>query len=145
MFDRAMFTVSRFAKSSLLVLLAAALTTAAYARGGGHSGSNGSTSSGVRVQFDARLVAGNGNQTLPKGSVAHPGFVHRTIVRDHRGDSWTGIPNSYPICSNGCAGEGGLSNGTRPAPQQPNSYGPRDGQVNDHRTGGSGQVHDHRT
>lgn len=78
-----MFTVSRIAKSSLLVLLTVALTTSAYARGGGHSGSNGSTGSslpvhGSAVQTNARIVAGHGNQTLSKGSVAH-GFGHHTL------------------------------------------------------------------
>jgi hypothetical protein len=66
----AMFTVSRLAKSSLLVLLTATLTTAAYARGG-HSGSNGSTGPSAPVQTNARIVAGHGNKTLSKGAVAH--------------------------------------------------------------------------
>ena len=71
-----MFTFSRLAKSSLLVLLTATLTTAAYA-GGGHSGSNGSTGSRAPVHSDARVVVGHGNQTLSKPAVAPHGFgVH---------------------------------------------------------------------
>ena len=71
-----MFTISRFAKSSLLILLIATLTTTAYARSSGHSGSNGSTGSSVpihgsAVQTNARIVAGHGNKTLSKGAVAH--------------------------------------------------------------------------
>ena len=133
-----MFTVSRLAKSSLLVLLTATLTTAAYAGGGGHGGSKGSSGAtgpvhANPVPSDARLVSGHDGPTLSKGPVAHPWPVRPTtpIVRDHRGDSWTGIPNTYPIGSNG-GGEGGL-NGAQPA-QQPNSYKPRDGVVHDHRS-----------
>lgn len=70
-----MFTVSRFAKSSALVLLAATLTTAAYA-GGGHGGSTGSSGASgpvhsSAVQSNARVVSGQGNQTVSKGPVAH--------------------------------------------------------------------------
>jgi hypothetical protein len=81
-----MFTVSRFAKTSLLVLLTATLTTAAYARGGGPAGSNGSTGSHVTVHSDARVVTGLGNQTVSKGAVAPHGYCptcawHRVIHR----------------------------------------------------------------
>jgi hypothetical protein len=77
----AMFTVSRLAKSSLLVLLTATLTTAAYA-GGGHSGSKASSGAtgpvhGSPVQSNARIVSGQGNQTVSKGPVAH-GFGNHT-------------------------------------------------------------------
>jgi hypothetical protein len=66
----AMFTVSRFAKSSALVLLAATLTTAAHA--GGHGGSTGSSgASGPAHSSNARVVSGLGNQTVSKGSTAH--------------------------------------------------------------------------
>jgi len=69
-----MTTVSRFAKSSLLVLLTATLTTAAYARGGGHGGSNGSSASHMQVHSDARAAAGSGNQITPNGASAHHGY-----------------------------------------------------------------------
>ena len=131
-----MFTVSRLAtsslaKSTLLVLLTATLTNAAYA-GGGHGGSNGSTGPGApahgsAVQSDARIVSGNGSPPLSKGTVAHPQPTRHVTVRDHRGDSWTGIPNNVNIGPNG-GGEGGL-HGTQPAPPQPN----RVGDVRDHR------------
>jgi hypothetical protein len=150
-----MFTVSRLAKSSLLILLAATLTTTAYARegggGGGHSGSNGPMGPstqvhGSPVQSDARIVSGNGSPPLSKGPVAHPQPVRSIIVRDHRDTNFPGdpIPNTYPAnCSSGCVGEGGLASGTVPGPQ-PNSYKPRDGQVSDHRSRGTGQVRGHR-
>jgi hypothetical protein len=82
----AMFTVSRLAKSSLLILLTTTLVTAAYARGSGHSGSNGSTGSSKPVHSDARIVAGHGNKTLSKGAVAdwcgphHHFCTHKYIV-----------------------------------------------------------------
>lgn len=71
-----MFTVSRLAKSSSLVLLAATLTTAAYAGGGGHGGSTGSSGASgpvhsSTVQSNARIVSGQGNQTLSNKPVAH--------------------------------------------------------------------------
>jgi hypothetical protein len=153
-----MFTVSRLARSSMLVLLAATLATAAYARDGGgggggsgghdggHNGSNGPSGPSVQVhgsavQSDARIVSGNGGPPLSKDPVAHgygvPGKP-APVVRDHRGDTGGGIPN-YPTCSNGCVGEGGVSSGNQPTPQ-PNSYKPRDGQVNDHRPGGPGSA-----
>lgn len=70
-----MFTISRLAKSTVLVLLTATLTTAAYARGGGgHAGSNASTGSHVTVHSDARVTAGSGNQTVTKGASAHHGY-----------------------------------------------------------------------
>jgi hypothetical protein len=154
-----MFTVSRLVKSSLLVLLAATLTTAAYARegggggggGGGHNGSNGPSGPSVQVhgspvQSDARIVSGNGSPPLSKEPVAHPGFIHRTIVRDHRNTYWPDQPvsNSYNNnCSSGCVGEGGLASGALTGGQP--SYKPRDGQVNDHRTGSGPVVNDHRT
>lgn len=80
-----MFTVSRLAKSSLLVLLTATLTTAAYARDGGHSGSNGSTGSSVpvhssAVQTNARIVAGHGNKTLSKGPAYWCGPHHHNCT-----------------------------------------------------------------
>ena len=71
-----MFTASRFIKSSLIILLTATCATAAYARGGGHGGSMGSSAHTGQVHSDARTVAGNGNQTVPKGSVAHGFGVH---------------------------------------------------------------------
>ena len=71
-----MSTVSRLAKSSMLVLLTTTLATAAYAGGGGHAGSNGSSGAtgpvhANPVHSDARVVAGKGTQTLPQGAVAH--------------------------------------------------------------------------
>ena len=69
-----MFTASRLAKTSLLVLLTATLTTAAYARGGGHGGSNGSTVSHMQVHSDARAAAGSGNQPTPRGAAGHHGY-----------------------------------------------------------------------
>jgi hypothetical protein len=69
-----MFTVSRFAKTSLLVLLTATLTTATYARGGGPAGSNGSSGSHMTVHSDARVVGGSGNQTVSNGAVPHHGY-----------------------------------------------------------------------
>ena len=65
-----MTTVSRFAKSALLVLLTATLTTTAYARGGGSGGSSGSH---MQVHSDARVVAGQGNQTVHNGGTAYHG------------------------------------------------------------------------
>jgi hypothetical protein len=142
-----MSTVSRLAKSSMLVLLTATLTAAAHARGGaggggGHNGSNGSTGPSVPVhgspvQSDARMVPGNGSPILSKDSVAHgygvPGKP-TPIVRDHRQPAGGCHPGT-------CTGEGGLSYGTKPAPggSPPISGGP----INDHRTGP--QVHDHRS
>jgi hypothetical protein len=155
-----MFTVSRLAKSSLLVLLAATLTTAAYAReggggGGGHNGSNGPSGPSIQVhgspvQSDARIVSGNGGPIWSKDPVAHgyngqPGKP-TPVVRDHRDTNYPGepVPNSSPAeCSSGCVGQGGLASGSVPGPQ--NSYKPRDGQVNDHRTGSGPVVHDHRS
>ncbi len=137
-----MFTTSRFARSSFLVLLTTTLTTAAYA---GHSGSNGSSHFSAPVHSDARiLITGSGNKILSKGAAAHDGFVHRNIVRDHRWDPSTRPPGSYIGCHDGCEGEGGLDPYSRPAPQQPGGYKPRDGTVIDHRDGGAGQVTDHR-
>lgn len=125
-----MFTTSRFATSSFLVLIAATLTTAAYA---GHSGSNGSSGFSAPVHSDARiLITGSGNKILSKGAAAHDGFVHRNIVRDHRPDAFTRDTVNSPDCQYGC-GEGGLDINTRPAPQQPSGYKPRDGNVIDHR------------
>lgn len=87
-----MFTVSRFAKTSMLVLLTATLTTAAYARGGGHSGSNGSMGPAVHssaVHSSTAIVSKHGGKTLPNGSVAggcpwspHHGCHHHYLV-DH--------------------------------------------------------------
>jgi hypothetical protein len=138
-----MFTVSRLAKSSLLVLLTATLTTAAYARGGGHGGSNGSSNASGPVhanpiQSDARLVSGLGGPALSKGPVAHPWPVRPTtpVVRDHRGSGEGQIPNSCP----NCVGEGGGSFDSKTGGQPP-SYAPGVGVVHDHRT----VVHDHRT
>jgi hypothetical protein len=84
----AMFTASRLAKSSLLILLTATLTTAAYARGSGHSGSNGSTGPsapvhGSAVQTNARIVAGNGNKTLPKGAAYWCGPHHHNCTNTY--------------------------------------------------------------
>ena len=136
-----MFNISRFATSSLLVLLSATLTTAAYARGGGHSGSNGPAGFSAPVHSDAHVFTGLGNKTLSNGATAHPAFVGDPIVRDHRGPE-DKIGNTYGApCYGGCEGEGGLHGDTRPGPQQHN---PRDGIVHDHRTGGGGQVRDHR-
>jgi len=80
-----MITVSRFARSSLLVLLTATLTTAAYARGGGHSGSNGSMDTrvpthGSSVQSNARIVAGHGSKTLSKGPAYWCGPHHHNCI-----------------------------------------------------------------
>lgn len=75
-----MFTVSRLAKTSLLVLLTATLTTASYARGGGHSGSNGSSVSHMQVHSDARVVAGHGGKTLSKGPAYWCGPHHHNCV-----------------------------------------------------------------
>lgn len=72
-----MLTVSRIARSSLLVLLTATLTTAAYARGGGHSGSNGSH---MQVHSDARIVAGHGSKTLSKGPAYWCGPHHHNCI-----------------------------------------------------------------
>jgi hypothetical protein len=82
-----MSTISRFAKTSLLVLLAATLTTAAYARGGGHSGSNGPTA----VQSNAHIGSAGGNPVGSKGK-AHgcgsaPGACQGTVKRNRALDS----------------------------------------------------------
>jgi hypothetical protein len=68
-----MIAVSRFARSSLLGLLATTLTAAAYA----HSGSNGSMGS---RQPSARIVAGRGANTLPKGPAYWCGPHHHNCV-----------------------------------------------------------------
>jgi hypothetical protein len=131
-----MFNISRVATSSLLVLFTATLTPAAYARGDGHSSSNGSANFSAPVHSDAQVF---GNKTLSSGATAHPAFVGDPIVRDHRG-SEDEIGNTYGApCNGGCVGEGGLHGDAQPSPQQPN---PRDGVVHDHRTGGP--VRDHR-
>lgn len=80
-----MLTISRLAKSSILVLLATTLTTAAYARGGGHGGSNGSMDTRVpthasSVQPSARIVAGHGSKTLSKGPAYWCGPHHHNCV-----------------------------------------------------------------
>jgi hypothetical protein len=157
-----MFTVSRLAKSSLLVLLAATLTTAAYAReggggggGGGHNGSNGPSGPSMQIHVspvlsNARIDPGNGGPIWSKDPVAHgytgqPGKT-TPVVRDHRGTNFPGdpVPNTCPAtCCSNCVGEGGLGYGTAPGPG--NGYKPRDGQVNDHRTGSGPVVHDHRS
>jgi hypothetical protein len=151
-----MFTVSRLAKSTSLVLLAATLTTAAYAGGGGHggggghSGSNGSTGPAVHsapvhsnmaivFRHDGKtlshvshsktaIVSKHGGKTLSNGPAAPP----NATVRDHRG-SEDEIGNTVGgPCYGGCVGQGGLS-GAQPSQNQ------------DHSTGsGTPQVHDHR-
>jgi hypothetical protein len=156
-----MFTVSRLVKSSLLVLLTATLTATAYARdgggggGGGHNGSNGPSGPSIQVhgspvQSNARIDSGKGGLIWSKDPVAHgyngqPGKT-TPVVRDHRGTNFPGdpIPNSCSVtCCSNCVGEGGLASGTAPGPG--NGYKPRDGQVNDHRTGSGPVVHDHRS
>ena len=138
-----MLTISRFAGSSLLILLTATLSPAAHARGGGHSGLNGSAGFSTSVHSDAHVFTGHGNQTLSSGVAAYPAFVGDPIVRDHRGPDDDQISNVYgaPCSSGPCVGEGGLHGDGQPAPYQHN---PRDGVVHDHRTEGAGQVHDHR-
>ncbi len=141
-----MFTVSRFAKSSLFVLLTATLATAAYARGGGHSGLNGSNgSNGFKgasqpVHSSTAIVSRHGGKTLPNGSVAlsgrHP-YPHNDppIVRDHRG-SEDEIGNTVGgPCYGGCVGQGGLRGGAQPAQNQDHSTGSGTPKVTDHRTG----------
>lgn len=146
-----MFTVSRLAKSTSLVLLAATLTTAAYAGGGGggHSGSNGSTGPAVHsapVHSSAAIVSRHGDKTLShvhsktatvsrhdgKTLSNGPAAPPNATVRDHRG-SEDEIGNTVGgPCYGGCVGEGGLS-GAQPSQNQ------------DHSTGsGTPQVHDHR-
>ena len=80
-----MFTVSRLAKTSLLVLLTATVTTAAYAHGGSHGGSNGSMSTREPThtnapQPSARIVAGHGGKTVSKGPAYWCGPHHHTCV-----------------------------------------------------------------
>lgn len=75
-----MLTVSRFAKSSLIVLVTATLTTAAYARGGGHAGANGSSGSHIQVHSDARIVAGHGSKTPSKGPAYWCGPHHHNCI-----------------------------------------------------------------
>jgi hypothetical protein len=151
-----MFTVSRFVKSSLLVLLAATLAATAYARegGGGHNSSNVPSGPSMQVHgspvlSNARIDSGNGGPIWSKDPVAHgyngqPGKT-TPVVRDHRAYAFPGQPisNSEVICSNGCVPEGG-GDGRQPTPQ-PNSYKSRDGNVIDHRTGSGPVVHDHRS
>jgi hypothetical protein len=141
----AMFTVSRLAKSSLLVLLTATLTTAAYA-GGGHSGSNGSNGShGFKgasqpVHASTVIVPKHNGKTSAKGSVAlskRQSYPHNDppIVRDHRG-SEDEIGNTVGgHCYPSCEGEGGLKGGAQPAQNQDHSTGAGTPQVTDHRTG----------
>ena len=155
----AMVTISRLTRSSLLVLLTATLTTAAYARGGGHAGSNAPThpslggsavhatrihsgtiqSTTIRsVKIHARktMVSRHGGKTLPTGSVALGGGSQQSLdpnVRDHC--SLGAICNTYANWQ----GEGGLSDTEVPAANQSHQTGPG-GQVNDHRS----VVHDHR-
>ena len=149
-----MITVSRFARSSLLVLLTATLTTAAYARGGGHAGSNAPAHSSLgssavhatsihattvhsgKIHAREIIVSRHGGRTLPTGAVALSGGSHQSpapIVRDHC--------NFESICNTAgnWQGEGGLQEGDVPAPNQDHQTG-SGGQVNDHRT----VVHDHR-
>lgn len=149
-----MSTISRLTRSSLLVLLTATLTTAAYARGGGHSGSNAPIqpspgSSAVhaatihagtirigRTHFKKTIVSRHGGKAAPTGPVTLGGGSHQSptpIVRDHC--------NFEEICNTAgnWQGEGGLREGDVPAPNQDHQTGPG-GQVNDHRT----VVHDHR-
>jgi hypothetical protein len=80
-----MFTVSRLAKTSSLVLLTATLTTAAYAHGGGHGSSNGSMGSRVpthasSAQPSARIATGHGSKTLSKGPAYWCGPHHHNCV-----------------------------------------------------------------
>jgi hypothetical protein len=151
----AMSTISRLTRSSLLVLLTATLTTAAYARGGGHAGSNAPMHSSLdrsavhaatihattvhfgKVRTRQTIVFRPGGKTLPTGPVALGGGSHQSpdpIVRDHC--SLGEICNTYANWQ----GEGGLSDGNVPAPNQDHQTG-AGGQVNDHRT----VVHDHRS
>ncbi len=146
-----MFTVSRLAKSTSLVLLAATLTTAAYAGGGGHGGSAGSRAASgpvhsapvhsskavafkrggkslSHVHSKTTIVSKHGGKTLSNGPAAPP----NATVRDHRGPD-DEISNIYGTpCNPGCVGQGGLSS-AQPSENQ------------DHSTGsGTPQVHDHR-
>jgi hypothetical protein len=147
----AMLAISRFATSSLLVLLAATLTTAAYARGGGHSGTHGSSNPSLHSSSSVHsisvrsttahsrkaIVSGHSGKKLPKGSVALGGGSHqpsKPVVREHC--SLGQICNSCPNCTP----EGGLGWGEVPAPDQSHQTG-GGGHVNDHRT----VVHDHRS
>ena len=147
-----MFTVSRLAKSTSLVLLAATLTTAAYARGGGggHSGSNGSSgpafhsapvhsSTAIVSRHDGKtlshvhsktaIVSKHGGKTLSDGPAAPP----NAVVRDHRG-SEDEIGNTVGgPCYGGCVGQGGLHQDTPPAQSQDHSTGSGTPKVTDHR------------
>lgn len=85
-----MFTVSHFAKTSLLVLLAATLTTVAYGRGGGHSGSNGSTGASAPVhssaaQSNARIGPAGGRPVVSKGK-AYGCLHHGPGCGRHKGN-----------------------------------------------------------
>jgi len=144
-----MSTISRLTRSSLLVLLTATLTTTAYARGGGHGGSNppmhaSLNSSAVHsttirsgtVRVRNTIVSRHGGKTLQTGPVAVGGGSQQSLdpnVRDHC--SLGAICNTYANWQ----GEGGLGDGDVPAPNQDHQTG-SGGQVNDHRT----VVHDHR-
>ena len=155
-----MVTISRLARTSVLALLAATLTTAAYAGGGGHSGSNGSGSSSVHgssfthsttvrstrirsstVRSKKTVVSKHDGKMLPNGSVAlagrHPSpHNDPPIVRDHRGsDDEIGNTVGGP-CYGGCVGQGGLNGGAQPAQNQDHSTGSGTPKVTDHRTGG---------
>jgi len=150
-----MSTISRLTRSSLLVLLTATLTTAAYARGGGHAGSNAPAHSSLgssavhatsihattvhsgKIRTRKTIVSRHGGKTVPTGPVALGGGSHQPqtpIVRDHC--SFGAICNT----AGNWQGEGGLSDGDVPAPNQDHQTG-SGGQVNDHRT----VVHDHRS
>lgn len=155
-----MSTISRLTRSSLLVLLTATLTTAVYARGGGHAGSNAPAHSSLgsstvhatsihattvhsgkirssTIRTRKTIVSRHGGKTVPTGPVALGGGSHQPqtpIVRDHC--SFGAICNT----AGNWQGEGGLSDGDVPAPNQDHQTG-SGGQVNDHRT----IVHDHRS
>jgi hypothetical protein len=141
----AMFTVWQFAKSSLLVVLTVTLTTAAYARGGGHSssngsnGSNGSKGASQPVYSSTAIVSKQGGKTLPNGSVALLGrnpqpYNNPPIVRDHRGEPGEVGNTVGGVCNSICVGQGGL-NGAQPSQNQDHSTGGGNAHVTDHRTG----------
>lgn len=132
-----MLTISRLAASSVLALLTVTLTSAAYARGGGHSGFNGSAGSSIHssgpvhmgairagtVHSSYVIVSKHGGKTTPAGSAAYGGGSQITgvVVRDHRGPhpANQGGVVVFPSGGNYASGAGGPKSGTYASGAEP--------------------------